>query len=142
MKTNCYFKTNAVALLGDIIATGSMGQCKVIDRLEGGCTLHVENLMTKETAYVYTSDCDLISRAPSDLPPGLHVGLSYWKGDSFIACLQLLNADGYSVAHASFEGGELRAESLLCASGVNQDAFLKSCREALPTVKKMHALNN
>jgi hypothetical protein len=58
---NCYFKTKIAPKIGDLVATGGMGQCKVIDITPG--EICVENVITAEIASVFIDDCDLISRA-------------------------------------------------------------------------------
>lgn len=56
---NFYYKTETTARLGDIVATCRFGQCKVVQLSEG--EILCENILTKETSWEITNDCDLIS---------------------------------------------------------------------------------
>ena len=55
-----YFKSDIDAKIGDMVATGSFGQCRVIGFLDG--EMEVENIFTKERGFVFSDDCDLIEK--------------------------------------------------------------------------------
>lgn len=54
----CYFKTEQIAKVGDIIATCRHGNCKILE--VGNGELIVENIFTKEISAELTSDCDFL----------------------------------------------------------------------------------
>lgn len=72
-----YFQSAVVAMVGDRIATGSMGDCKVLELTSDGY-LRVENIFTKETAHVFASDCDLVDR-PVPASPVDSVGVPAFR---------------------------------------------------------------
>jgi hypothetical protein len=62
-----YFQSDVVPQVGDRIATGSFGECKIIS-ITKAWELECRNIMTGEIGHSFADDCDLIDRPAAPCP--------------------------------------------------------------------------